>query len=78
MEKVELVINPSIELKAELDDLIVKFKIKVQAFKQNTDVLSDLYHLMVENFSDEVIDEVLKSSFDINEIRDFKIKKIIE
>ena len=78
MEKVELVINPSIELKAELDDLIVKFKIKVQALKHNTDVLSDLYHLMVENFSDEVIDEVLKSSFDINEIRDFKIKKIIE
>jgi hypothetical protein len=78
MSKVELVINPSIILKEELIDLMVKFKVKVQAFKHNDDVLNDLYNLMKEYFSDYVIDEILKSSFYIHEIRDFKIKKIIE
>jgi hypothetical protein len=78
MSKVELVINPSIILKEELIDLMVKFKVKVQAFKHNDSVLNDLYNLMKEYFSDYVIDEILKSSFDIHEIRDFKIKKIIE
>jgi hypothetical protein len=57
---------------------MVKFKVKVQAFKHNDSVLNDLYNLMKEYFSDYVIDEILKSSFDIHEIRDFKIKKIIE
>ena len=33
---------------------------------------------MTEYFSDKVIDEVLKSSFELEEIRDYKIKKIIE
>lgn len=78
MSKIELVINPSIQLKEELIDLVVKFKVKVQAFRQNDMVLNDLYKLMMEYFSDETIDEVLKSSFDLNEIRDFKIKKIID
>lgn len=78
MNKVELVINPSIILKEELIDLMVKFKVKVQAFKHNDDILDDLYNLMKSYFSDEIIDEILKTSFDKNEIRDFKIKKIME
>lgn len=78
MSKVELVINPSIQLKEEIIDLVVKFKVKVQAFRQNDIVLNDLYELMKEYFSDGTIDEILKSSFDLNEIRDFKIKKIID
>jgi hypothetical protein len=78
MSKVELVINPSIVLKEELIDLMVKFKVKVQSFKHNEWVLNDLYNLMSEYFSDYIVDEILKTSFDINEIRDFKIKKIIE
>lgn len=78
MSKIELVVNPSIILKEELIDLIVKFKVKIQAFKKNEYVFTDLYDLMTEYLSDKVIDEVLKSSFDLEEIRDYKIKKIIE
>lgn len=78
MDKIELVINPSIILKEELNDLIVKFKVKIQSYRRNDDVLNDLYNLMVENFSEIVIDDIMKSSFDLNEIREFKIKKIIE
>jgi hypothetical protein len=78
MDKIELVINPSIILKEELNDLIVKFKVKIQSYRRNNDVLNDLYNLMVENFSEIVIDDIMKSSFDLNEIREFKIKKIIE
>jgi hypothetical protein len=78
MNKIELVVNPSIILKEELIDLMVKFKVKIQAYKKNEDVFTDLYDLMTEYFSDKVIDEVLKSSFELEEIRDYKIKKIIE
>lgn len=78
MDKIELVINPSIILKEELNDLIVKFKVKIQSYRRNDNVLNDLYNLMVENFSEIVIDDIMKSSFDLNEIREFKIKKIIE
>ena len=78
MNKIELIVNPAIILKEELIDLMVKFKVKVQAYKKNEYVFDDLYDLMTDYFSDKVIDEILKSSFDLQEIREYKIKKIIQ
>lgn len=78
MNKIELIVNPAIILKEELIDLMVKFKVKVQAYKKNEYVFDDLYDLMTDYFSEKVVDEILKSSFDLQEIREYKIKKIIQ
>ena len=78
MNKIELVINPTLVLREELIDLLVKFKVKTHSFRQNEEVLMDLYDLMCLYFSENVIDEILTSCMNLDEIRHLKLKKIIE
>jgi transcriptional regulator CtsR len=74
----EFKISPDIKLGNEIDDMIIDFKIKLQSFKDDEKILNSLLDLIDNTFSDTVRDEILKSTFDKNEIRNIKLKKIIE
>lgn len=58
----ELITDPSIDLDWDIKDIINDFKIKVQSYVDNIEILTNLYYVMKVYFSDAVIEEILDTS----------------
>lgn len=77
-----LVIDPSIEHKNNIDDLIRQLKIDIISHKDNEQIMLNLYYILKDYFSVDVVYEVLSSALTKDEIklldRDYKLKDILK
>lgn len=75
-----LVIDPSIHHEDSLSEIVRQFKIDVISYKDNEEIILNLYYTLRTYFNSEVCDEVLRSSLTEAEIikldRDYKLEKL--
>ncbi len=78
----KLVIDPSIQHENTLDDMLRQFKIDVISYKDNEEILQNLYYTLRTYFNISVVDDVLKSSLTEAEIkkldREYKIESVLK
>jgi hypothetical protein len=77
-----LVIDPSIGHQNTLDDMIRQYKIDIISYKDNEEIILNLYYTLRIHFSDAIVHEVLKSALTEEEIkridRDYKLGELLK
>lgn len=75
-----LVIDPSIGHENTLNDMIRQLKIDVISYKDNEEIILNLYYTLRTYFNKAVVDEILKTSMTEKEIlkldRDYKLDNL--
>ena len=64
-----LVIDPSIGHQNTLDDMIRQYKIDVISYKDDEEIILNLYYTLRTYFNDAVVSEILYSSLSDEEIK---------
>jgi siroheme synthase (precorrin-2 oxidase/ferrochelatase) len=73
-----IIIDPSINLNNELEELINIFKIKIISHSDNEEILTNLYFIMKTYFNEIVCDEILKCCLGKSQHRDLLISLILK
>lgn len=77
-----LVIDPSITHQNTLDDMIRQLKIDVISYKDNEEILNNLYYTLRIYFNIAVVEDILKSSLTDDEIktldREWKLSSVLK
>ena len=76
--KPSFVIDPSIILNDELDEMIRVFKVKIISYIDNEEILTNLYFTMKMYFNNIIIDEIINSCLDKAQHRDLLISLILK
>lgn len=76
--KNKFVIDPSIQLDKDLDEMIIMLKINIISYSDNEEILTNLYYSMRTYFSEAVIDDVMKSCLDKVEQRDLILSFLLK
>ena len=78
----KLVIDPSINHENTLDELIRQYKIDIISYKDNEEIILNLYYTLRTYFNDTIADEVLRCSLTDEEIkkidREYKLEKFLK
>lgn len=78
----KFVIDPSITHQNVLDDMIRQYKIDVISYKDNEEIILNLYYTLKTYFNNAVVEEILKSSMTEDEIRkidrDYKLEVVLK
>lgn len=78
----KLVIDPSIAHENALDDMIRQYKMDIISYKDNEEIILNLYYTLRTYFNDAVVNEVLYSSLSKEEIkkidRDYKLEVVLK
>ena len=77
-----LVIDPSIGHQNTLDDMIRQYKIDVISYKDNEEIILNLYYTLRTYFNDAVVNEILHSALSQDEVkkidRDYKLEEVLK
>lgn len=76
--KPKFIIDPSITLNEQLDELIKVFKVKIISYSDDETILTNLYFTMKMYFNDIIIDEILQSCLDQSQHRDLLLSIILK
>jgi hypothetical protein len=78
----KLVIDPSIGHENTLDDMIRQYKMDIISYKDNEEIVLNLYYTLRTYFNDSVVHEILYSSLSKDEIkkidRDYKLGVVLK
>lgn len=76
--KKEFVIDPSINLTNELDELVKIFKVKVISYSDDLNILTNLYFTMKMYFNDIIVDEIIQCCLDKSQHRELLLELILK
>lgn len=68
----ELIIDPSIEINDNFENLIIDFKIKLISYKSNKEISKNIYYNIRKFMNKNICDDILKSVYDKFELIEFK------
>jgi hypothetical protein len=78
----KLVIDPSIGHENTLDDMIRQYKMDIISYKDNEEIILNLYYTLRTYFNDSVVNEILYSALSKDEIkkidREYKLEKVLK
>ena len=78
----KLVIDPSIGHQNTLDDMIRQYKMDIISYKDNEEIILNLYYTLRTYFNDVVVYEILRSALSEDEIkridREYKLEEVLK
>ncbi len=73
-----LVIDPSINILNDIQELIIQYRIKIITVSDNDALLMRLYKILVYYFSDKIIQEIFHDVIDKDVLRNLKINSLMD
>ena len=78
----KLVVDPSLQHENNITDMIHQLKIDIISYKDNEEILMNLYYTMKTYLSEAVVDDIVKSSLTDDEIksidREYKLESVLK